>query len=88
MAYGIGGDSGFTKPMALSLGWGLLFATLLTLFLIPCMLEVQRESFEFLKSKLLKNNGALDEEQEKEKVSTPCPLHKQEESFDESSPYQ
>lgn len=44
MAYGIGGDSGFTKPLALALGWGLLCATVLTLFLVPCMLEVQRDA--------------------------------------------
>ena len=43
MAYGLGGDSGFTKPLALSLGWGLLCATGLTLFLIPCMLEIQQD---------------------------------------------
>ena len=41
MAYGVGGDSGFTRPLALALGWGLLCATVLTLFLVPCMLEVQ-----------------------------------------------
>lgn len=43
MAYGIGGDSGFTKPLALSLGWGLLFATLLTLFVLPSLLEIQKD---------------------------------------------
>lgn len=43
MAYGIGGDSGFTKPLALSMGWGLLFATVLTLFVLPAMLEIERE---------------------------------------------
>ena len=43
MAYGIGGDSGFTKPLSLALGWGLLFATLMTLFILPCMVEVQRD---------------------------------------------
>ncbi|MBT3982878.1 MAG: efflux RND transporter permease subunit [Bacteriovoracaceae bacterium] len=49
MAYGIGGDSGFTKPLALSMGWGLLFATVLTLFMIPCLLEIQMDLHTFLK---------------------------------------
>lgn len=37
MAYGIGGESGFTSPLALSLGWGLLCSTLLTLVLLPSL---------------------------------------------------
>ena len=43
MAYSFGGDSSFTSPLALSLGWGLLCSTGLTLFLIPCMLEMQSD---------------------------------------------
>jgi len=48
MAYGLGGDSGFTKPLALSMGWGLLFATTLTLFALPSLLEIQRDSWKLL----------------------------------------
>ncbi len=44
MAYGLGGDSGFTKPLALSMGWGLFLATFLTLFLIPAMLNIQADA--------------------------------------------
>ena len=40
MAYGIGGDSGFTKALAMSLGWGLLFATVLTLVFLPSLLLI------------------------------------------------
>ncbi|MFW7379908.1 MAG: efflux RND transporter permease subunit [Oligoflexus sp.] len=40
MAYGWGGDSGFTTPLAFSMGWGILAATLATLFVIPLMLEI------------------------------------------------
>ncbi len=36
LAYGIGGLDVSMMPMALALGWGLLFATPLTLVLIPC----------------------------------------------------
>ena len=43
MAYGIGGESGFTQPLAFSLGWGLLFATFLTLFILPACLEIRRD---------------------------------------------
>src|SRR5690606_32020395 len=51
MAYGIGGDSGFTKPLALSMGWGLLFATLLTLFLIPAMVSIWHDLHSWLKNR-------------------------------------
>lgn len=39
-AYGIGGESGFTQPLAFSMGWGLSASLLLTLFIIPAMLLV------------------------------------------------
>lgn len=37
LAYGIGGIDPYMSPMALALGWGLLFATLLTLVLVPSL---------------------------------------------------
>ena len=37
VAYGIGGSDPFLKPMALAISWGLLFATLLTLIVVPCV---------------------------------------------------
>ncbi len=37
LAYGIGGADPYMGPMALALGWGLLFATPLTLLLLPCL---------------------------------------------------
>ena len=40
VAYGIGGSDPFLKPMALAMSWGLLFATLLTLIVIPCLYAV------------------------------------------------
>lgn len=40
LAYGIGGTAVFMAPMALSLGWGLLLATPLTLVLVPCLYVV------------------------------------------------
>ncbi|MCC2679046.1 MAG: putative multidrug efflux pump, rane protein [Pseudobdellovibrio sp.] len=39
-AYGLGGESGFTQPLAFSMGWGLSTAVLLTLFVIPAMLMI------------------------------------------------
>lgn len=36
VAYGIGGNDPFLKPMALTMTWGLAFGTVLTLVLIPC----------------------------------------------------
>jgi multidrug efflux pump subunit AcrB len=37
VAYGIGGMDPFLRPMALSISWGLLFATFSTLIVIPCV---------------------------------------------------
>jgi multidrug efflux pump subunit AcrB len=39
-AYGLGGESGFTQPLAFSMGWGLTASLGLTLFIIPAMLMV------------------------------------------------
>lgn len=43
MAYGLGGSDPFTAPMALAMGYGILFATPLTLVLLPCLLAVQED---------------------------------------------
>ncbi len=43
MAYGLGGSDPFTAPMALAMGYGILFATPLTLVLLPCLLAVQAD---------------------------------------------
>jgi multidrug efflux pump subunit AcrB len=43
-AYGIGGESGFTQPLAFSMGWGLLTSLLLTLFIIPAMLMILEDT--------------------------------------------
>jgi len=40
IAYGLGGSDPFLKPMALAISWGLVFATILTLLLIPCAYSV------------------------------------------------
>lgn len=40
VAYGIGGRDPFLVPMALSICWGLIFATALTLIVIPCIYSI------------------------------------------------
>ncbi|MBU2541570.1 MAG: efflux RND transporter permease subunit [Candidatus Omnitrophica bacterium] len=40
VAYGIGGSDPFLKPMALTMAWGLLFATFLTLIVMPCIYAI------------------------------------------------
>jgi len=40
VAYGIGGKDPFLVPMALSICWGLIFATILTLIIIPCSYSI------------------------------------------------
>ena len=42
-AYGFGGDNPFIVPMILAIAWGLIFATIVTLILIPCAYLAQCE---------------------------------------------
>lgn len=58
MAYAIGGDAGFTKSLAMSMGWGLLFATVLTLIVLPCMLLVQRDFMVLIERKIFKRSAS------------------------------
>ena len=43
VAYGIGGKDPFLVPMALAMCWGLVFATILTLIIIPCIYSIVDE---------------------------------------------
>jgi multidrug efflux pump subunit AcrB len=45
LAYGIGGSDPFVAPLALALGYGLLFATPLTLFIVPCLYMIREDIF-------------------------------------------
>jgi len=56
MAYGIGGSDPFVAPMALAMGYGILFATPLTLILLPCMLLVQ-DDFARLGREIIRRFG-------------------------------
>jgi multidrug efflux pump subunit AcrB len=59
LAYGIGGVDALLQPMALALGYGLLFGTLMTLVLLPCLYMVNHEFLEKLtqlKQKIFKKN--------------------------------
>ncbi|MFH1782414.1 MAG: efflux RND transporter permease subunit, partial [Candidatus Omnitrophota bacterium] len=40
VAYGIGGKDPFLVPMALTICWGIAFATILTLIVIPCIYSI------------------------------------------------
>ena len=48
MAYGLGGSDPFSAPMALAMGYGILFATPITLILIPCLLMAMADSRAFI----------------------------------------
>jgi multidrug efflux pump subunit AcrB len=52
-AYGIGGSDPFLVPLALAFAWGLMFSTLLTLFIIP-VLYIKAVNFTIFIKKLLK----------------------------------
>ena len=43
LAYGLGGTDAWMAPMALALGWGLFFATPLTLVLVPCLYMIGKD---------------------------------------------
>jgi multidrug efflux pump subunit AcrB len=48
LAYGIGGSDPFIAPMALALGYGLVFATPLTLALVPSLYMVRTDVFRVI----------------------------------------
>jgi len=48
LAYGIGGSDPFIAPMALALGYGLLFATPITLVFVPCLYLVRDDVLRLL----------------------------------------
>lgn len=39
-AYGLGGNDPFLKPMALAMAWGLMFATMITLIVVPAYYSI------------------------------------------------
>ena len=51
LAYGMGGTDEWMAPMALVLGYGILFATPLTLVLVPCLYIVRQDMLKLLKRK-------------------------------------
>ena len=52
MAYGLGGSDPFSAPMALAMGYGILFATPITLLLIPCLLMAMDDARGLLRQLL------------------------------------
>ncbi len=62
LAYGIGGTDIWMAPMALALGYGIAFATPLTLVLIPCLYVIGNDIGRIFKRKekviLLKEDDA------------------------------
>ena len=57
MAYGLGGSDPFSAPMALAMGYGILFATPVTLLLIPCLLTAMDDARGLLR-RLMNNKRA------------------------------
>ncbi|MBU1077461.1 MAG: efflux RND transporter permease subunit, partial [Spirochaetes bacterium] len=58
-AYGLSGKDYMLVPATMAISWGLIFATTLTLFLIPCLYHIEMDtrkfvnrSFQFIKKKL------------------------------------
>ncbi len=61
-AYGIGGYDPFLVPMALSFAWGLLFATVLTLGLIPIFYVIFENLKAALRGVLVRRGWVMDAE--------------------------
>lgn len=59
LTYGIGGEDAMMAPMAMALGYGLLFATPITLLLLPCLYLI-RHDFEVLFSRIFRRQAALE----------------------------
>ena len=55
LAYGWGGSDFLLQPMAMSLGYGLVFASVMTLVLLPCFYLINLDFQAFLKKKINKN---------------------------------
>ena len=47
-AYGICGYDQIVSPMSIAIGWGLLFSTIITLFVIPALFSVAHDATAFL----------------------------------------
>jgi multidrug efflux pump subunit AcrB len=43
MAYGLGGYDVFVAPMSMTIGWGMVFSTLVTLLLVPVLYAIARD---------------------------------------------
>jgi len=56
LAYGLGGSDPYMSPMALALGYGLFFATPLTLVLLPCLYLIGQDLRTLFAKKQTSNN--------------------------------
>jgi len=60
VAYGIGGNDPFLRPMALTITWGLAFGTVLTLILVPCAYATLEDLVEiFQKRRAARRNSKI-----------------------------
>ncbi|HUV07467.1 MAG TPA: efflux RND transporter permease subunit, partial [Spirochaetia bacterium] len=80
LAYGLGGTDLYMRPMALTLGWGILFATPLTLVLVPCLYTIFNDIGLLLGVKP-RGAGKLDSPEQK-----PAEITEAEPSGDEDKP--
>ena len=48
LAYGIGGKDPLLQPMVMALGYGLLFGTLITLVLLPCLYSINHDLAQWI----------------------------------------
>ena len=63
LAYGIGGEDAMMAPMAMALGYGILFATPITLTLLPCLYMIEddiKAGLAYVKRVLFKKQNVLE----------------------------
>jgi len=63
MAYGLGGNDPFIRPMALAFTWGLIFSTTLTLLVIPCFYLIAETWKEKIKEAFGKKTVRIEPEE-------------------------
>ena len=49
-AYGLGGYNPFVAPMVMTMAWGVVFGTLISLFLLPCLFMLNNDLRQYFKA--------------------------------------
>jgi multidrug efflux pump subunit AcrB len=62
LVYGWGGHDMFLRPAATALGYGLIFGTVLVLFVVPASYMIRLDIINFLSNKIFRSNTTMDQQ--------------------------